>query len=597
MAAGGLKAPGTGDGRRGLWVVLALVLLIRLPFLNHAIQGDDVYYLAAAEHAQIDPLHPNHVKYIFLGDEVDLRGHSHPPLNAWILAGLLAAFGDIREVPFHAAYVVFSLIAAAAMWSLARRFSPAPLWAALLFVVVPAFAVNGNSLESDLPFLAFWMAAVALFCAGRLAWAALAMALAAMAAYQAVFLTPILAVYVWLYRRKDRVAWLAALVPPLVVVAWQVFERASTGAMPAGVLANYFSAYGFQALAAKLRNAAALAIHACFLVCPILLPAMWRKRGRDSAFLWAWAGIFFVGALVVFFAGSARYLLPMAAPVALLASRAPARHLAVAFGAWLVLSLGLAAVNSEHWDGYRRFAASLRPAAAGHRVWIDAEWGLRYYLEAGGGLPLRKTQALRAGDVVVASELAYPVEYNAPVAPLAKAEIRPAIPLRLIGIESRSGYSTASRGLWPFGISSGPIDRVRADLVMERRPSLEYLRMDAAEAPQQIVSGIHALEPGGWRWMARAAVVVLKSPAGPTPLRVAFAIPGAAPARTVRLLLDGREAASRTWSAPGAYTLETPPLAPRGPTATVTVTVDKTFSVPGDSRELGVILTAIGFAR
>ena len=74
--------------------------------------------------------------------------------------------------------MVFSLIAAWAMWSLARRFSPQPLWATLLFMAVPAFVVNGNSLETDLPFLAFWMAAVALFCAGRLWWAAVAMAAA-----------------------------------------------------------------------------------------------------------------------------------------------------------------------------------------------------------------------------------------------------------------------------------------------------------------------------------------------------------------------------------------------------------------------------------
>ena len=41
---------------------------------------------------------------------------------------------------------------------------------------------------------------MALFVAGRLLLAAVAMALAALTAYQAVFLTPILAVYVWLYR-------------------------------------------------------------------------------------------------------------------------------------------------------------------------------------------------------------------------------------------------------------------------------------------------------------------------------------------------------------------------------------------------------------
>ena len=109
-----------------LLLLLGLVLLLRLPFLNQAIQGDDHIYLAEAEHALIDPLHPNNLRYVFLGNDVDLRGHSHPPVNAWLLAGLLLAFGDVKEVPFHAAYIVFSLIAVWAVWSLARRFTERP---------------------------------------------------------------------------------------------------------------------------------------------------------------------------------------------------------------------------------------------------------------------------------------------------------------------------------------------------------------------------------------------------------------------------------------------------------------------------------------
>ena len=96
-----------------LALVLFCVLALRLPFLNQAIQGDDVYYLYGAEHAQIDPAHPNHARYVFIGETVDMRGHPHPPFDAWFLGGLLAAIGGIREVPFHAAYIVFSLIAAA----------------------------------------------------------------------------------------------------------------------------------------------------------------------------------------------------------------------------------------------------------------------------------------------------------------------------------------------------------------------------------------------------------------------------------------------------------------------------------------------------
>ncbi len=70
----------------------------------------------------------------------------------------------------------------------------------------------------------------------------------------------------------------------------------------------------------------------------------------------------------------------------------------------MILSVSLAIVNYQHWDGYRVFVASLKPQLAGKRVWIDSEWGLRYYLEAEGGLVIRREQALRVGDIVVTSE-------------------------------------------------------------------------------------------------------------------------------------------------------------------------------------------------
>jgi hypothetical protein len=585
----------------GVWLVLAVVLLIRLPFLNQAVQGDDHQYITEATHALVDPLHPKNTKYIFLGDEVDQRGQPHPPLNAWTLAGLIALFGEVKEVPFHAAYIGWSLIAVAAMWSLARRFSPQPFWATLLFLAVPAFVVNGNSFESDLPFLALWMAAIAFFSAGRLFWAAAAMALASMAAYQAILLTPILAVYVWLFRRRDRMAWLVLLVPPLVLGTWQIFERATTGAMPAAVLNGYFQSYGLQSAVAKLRNAIALFGHSWFLVFPALVPGAiilaWRKRrDPETQFLAAWIVIFFAAALVIFFAGSARYLLPMAAPVALLASRQRGRWLAAGFGLQLALGLGLAAANYEHWDGYRQFARQMRGPTENHRVWVDGLWGIRYYFERQGALPLRKGQQVRAGEFLVSSDLGRAVDVNAPVAAVASMEIRPSIPLRIIGLETASGFSSVGRGLWPFGVSTGVIDRLHAARVVERHPTLEYLPMGAPEARDQIVSGIFALE-GTLRWMSRSAVVVLKAPAGAQPLRVVFTIHPKAPARHISLLLDGREIASQTYDRPGTYTLTTAPAAAAGPVAVVSVQVDRTFTALPDTRELGIVLAGIGFVR
>src|SRR5436189_4937920 len=110
----GLKSGARVQGPGLRWqlaLVAAVVLLIRLPFLNQAIQGDDIYYLAGAEHAQIDPLHPNHTQYVFMGDRVDMRGHPHPPFNVWFLGLLLAAMGDVREIPFQAAYIAVSVVA------------------------------------------------------------------------------------------------------------------------------------------------------------------------------------------------------------------------------------------------------------------------------------------------------------------------------------------------------------------------------------------------------------------------------------------------------------------------------------------------------
>jgi hypothetical protein len=531
---------------------------------------------------------------------VDQRGQPHPPLNAWTLAALLAAIGEVREVPFHAAYIVYSAIAVIAMWFLARRFSPRPLWATLLFIAVPAFVVNGASLESDLPFLAMWMAAVALFVAGRWAWSAFAMALAALAAYQTVFLIPILAIYLWIHRRRERAAWLVLLTPAAVLFAWSVFERATTGEMPVAVAGGYFQSYHLQALEAKLRNAIALTGHACFLVFPALVPATillaWRRRREpDTHFLLAWIVLFFAGALVLFFAGSARYLLPMAAPVALLASRISTRWLAPAFAANLILGLGLATVNAQHWNAYRDFARAHRNIVDGrHRVWVDGLWGIRHYFEEQGALPLRKGQIVPPGDAIITSELAKSIDLNAPVAPVASLDIRPAIPLRIIGLETASGYSSVGRGLWPFGVSTGLIDRVHAVRVAERHPTLEYLSMDAPEAKEQIVSGIYSLE-GHHRWMAKTAGIVLKSPAAPSPLRVAFTIHAKSPARRVRLLLDGREVAAQTYPGPGDYTLASPPVQPASAVAVVTIELDATFTAPPDTRDLGIVLSGVGF--
>lgn len=179
---------------------------------------------------------------------------------------------------------------------------------------------------------------------------------------------------------------------------------------------------------------------------------------------------------------------------------------------------------------------------------------------------------------------------------VAKTAIDPAIPLRLIGVESHSGYSTVSRGYWPFGFTGGVIDRLRADAVRERRPTLEYLPMNAPEAADQIVSGVFDLE-GKSRWISGSAAIALKNPTEPMPLRAEFYIPPNAPARRVSLLLDGKEVATRTYPGPGSWSLESKPVKGESEFAMAEIAVDKTFQAPGDTRDLGVVLIGVGFGE
>jgi hypothetical protein len=516
------------------------------------------------------------------------------------------------------AYSIFSIVAALAMFSLARRFCDRPFLTALLFIAVPAFVVNGNSFETDLPFLALWMLAMAWFVKGveessvaALAGSAIAAGLAALVAYQAIFIVPILAYFLWQKRTRNVLAWCVIFAAPAAMGAWQISGRVSGGTLPLAVLWGYMQKYGLQVLTQKGRNAGALVVHSAWIVSPLLIrgnrwnwalgaiaaaggafydpnPMFWASFGLGvvvlascwrSGFLEAWILIFFACGLIVFFAGSERYLLPIAAPLAILAvNRCSTRVIGVAFVLQMTLSLGLAIVNYQTWDAYRQFALSLAKEAQETRVWVDHEWGLRYYLESEGALPIPRDQTFAAGDVVVSQK-------TPPGGQLISAmEIRPRIPLRLFSVNDKSAYSLAKGGLWPFEISNAPVDRAGAYLISERKAELAWV---TPGDQQQILRGLY---PDGWT-TSEATVLVKRAS---SLLRADFIIHAQSLARTVRLLADGKTVAEQTFPGPGVYSISAS-IPGDSPGVTVTLAVDKTFSVPGDGRQLGILITGIGF--
>jgi len=89
----------------------------------------------------------------------------------------------------------------------------------------------------------------------------------------------------------------------------------------------------------------------------------------------------------------------------------------------------------------------------------------------------------------------------------------------------------------------------------------------------------------------RASILLIPKSAA---VEASLYIPEQAPARRVQLLVDGQVVAEDTFAGPGSYKLSAPFHSPN-PTATVTITVDKTFTAPGDRRQLGAVITGVGF--
>jgi hypothetical protein len=127
-------------------------------------------------------------------------------------------------------------------------------------------------------------------------------------------------------------------------------------------------------------------------------------------------------------------------------------------------------------------------------------------------------------------------------------------------------------------------------------------------ASAQLVRGFHQLEQNSWRWTMGKFTVVLKSPPqaarnGAT-LTASFSVPDPLIQRlgtlTLTATVEGRTLQTATYSAAGEVTFKAAVPAPEFKAEAVTVdfALDK-FLAAGvaDSRELGLIVTSIGFAE
>src|SRR5215510_386244 len=139
-----LRAPRTA---RDLALLIALTFAVHLPFIGQAFHLDDVHYLDVARNVFRNPIFPLDLQTVFEGKHVTLWAHSHPPLNSYVIAGLLLLSNRTPSEKFlHTCFLIFPALTAIAFYFLARQFVVRPLMATALLTTNPILMVCAHTL-------------------------------------------------------------------------------------------------------------------------------------------------------------------------------------------------------------------------------------------------------------------------------------------------------------------------------------------------------------------------------------------------------------------------------------------------------------------
>lgn len=284
-------------------LTLAVFAALYLPFLGKAFHIDGPAFLELARHIGWSPLDAEPYTFHYQGHlQRDFVAHraSHPFLVPWLLKILTTLVGT-REVALRAAFLVFPLVAVVGLVRTHRNLFPnerrhsAVL--AIVFLATPAVLVNAQTLMADVPALAFLLAATAcLTDPGRRPRALLAggvlLGLAGLAAYQYLFLWPLLGLYHARHLRREPWTAAALAIPGLLVGGWLAAVHHRHGFVPllapgdgADVGHEVAAGQAPAALAGKLLfDLACLGMSVGFLWIAQLRTDAWR---RHLAFLLA----------------------------------------------------------------------------------------------------------------------------------------------------------------------------------------------------------------------------------------------------------------------------------------------------------------------
>ena len=282
---------------RDVAILILLTLAVHGPFVSEAFHLDDAQYLDVALNVFRNPLFPMDLPSVFEGHHQDLWGHTHPPLNAYLIAALVFVHsGPPSEVFLHTSFLLFPLFLTISFYFLARRFAAEPLMASALLATNPTLIVSAHTLMADVPLLALWISATLLFVRGideekqSLIYASLLPITAAcFFAYQGLALLPLLGFYAL---SRKRLGWreIQVLFVPLVLMAvWQLSGYMHRGVTYASTMFGYLGVRGLWLGSTKIRTAIVSLTYLGGTILPF--PFIFWKIGNRAKGALAWSSL------------------------------------------------------------------------------------------------------------------------------------------------------------------------------------------------------------------------------------------------------------------------------------------------------------------
>jgi hypothetical protein len=284
---------------RDLALLIGLTLTLHLPFIGQAFHLDDDQYLDIARNVYKNPLFPLDLPVAFEGLHYNLWGHSHPPLNSYVIAAVLLLHHRFpSEIFLHTSFLVFPLLVTIAFYFLAIRFVRHPLLASTLIATNPTLMVSAHTLMADVPLLAFWLAGTALFLRGidrnrtSLLYAGgLALTAACFYGYQGLALIPLVAFYALSRKRMHKHAIAALCIPILLMTGWQFSGYLHRGITYLSTMFGYLGVRGYWEGSSKIRTTVATLTYLGGTIVPF--PFIFARASRR------WKGLLIPIALAV----------------------------------------------------------------------------------------------------------------------------------------------------------------------------------------------------------------------------------------------------------------------------------------------------------